>query len=309
VRTTNNNADVDAALVAGEVDVVAGTSWLFSRHELDQQLDVLFVDEAGQMSLADVAAVATAAHSLVLLGDPQQLAHPSQAIHPDGTGMSALKHLIGDNPTIAPESGVFLDRTFRMHPDLCAFISEIAYEKRLLAHDSCAQQALEAGAPIGGTGVRLVPVEHSGNRTVSHEEIAVVRDLVRGLIGLRWTDARGASRSLRAEDIIVVSPYNAQVDRLREALPAGCAAGTVDKFQGQEAAVAIYSLASSSPDDMPRQFEFLYSLNRLNVAMSRARALAVLVCSPAVFRVRARRPQQAQLANAFCRLVEVSRAD
>jgi uncharacterized protein len=129
---------------------------------------------------------------------------------------------------------------------------------------------------------------------------------VAGLIGRRWTDADGRSRPLRPEDILVVAPYNAQVDRLATVLPPGCAAGTVDRFQGQEAPVVIYSLATSSPDDMPRQMEFLYSLNRLNVAMSRARGLSVLVCSPAIMRVRARKPSQMRLANAFCRLVEMA---
>jgi predicted RecB family nuclease len=306
VTWARDNGDVDRALADGEIDVVAGTAWLFAREGLAGALDTVFIDEAGQMSLADVVAVSTSARNLVLLGDPQQLAHPSQGIHPPGSGISALEHILDGNPTIRPDSGVFLATTFRMHPDLCTYISEIAYEDRLLPDPSCALQDLGTGLPVGGTGVRLVRVEHSGNRTLSYEEVAVVCDLVGSLIGRVWTDARGASRPLRAEDILVVAPYNAQVDRLAAALPAGSRAGTVDRFQGQEAPVVIYSLATSSPDDMPRQMEFLYSLNRLNVAMSRARGLAVLVCSPAIMRVRCRKPEQMRLANAFCRLVEVA---
>jgi predicted RecB family nuclease len=306
VKWAGDNSAVDRALEAGEVDVVAGTAWLFARAEMEAKFDTVFIDEAGQMSLADVVAVSTAARNLVLLGDPQQLAHPSQGIHPPGAGVSALEHILDGHRTIPPDVGVFLGTTFRMHPDVCSYISEIAYEKRLFSDPSCALQALEDGAPLGGTGMRLVPVEHSGNRTVSYEEIAVVRDLVAGLIGRRWTDAEGKLRALRAEDILVVAPYNAQVDRLATVLPPGCTAGTVDRFQGQEAPVVIYSLATSSPDDMPRQMEFLYSLNRLNVAMSRARGLSVLVCSPAIMRIRCRKPQQMRLANAFCRLVEVA---
>jgi uncharacterized protein len=266
----------------------------------------MFIDEAGQMSLADMLAVGQAARNLVLLGDPQQLAYPSQGIHLDGAGHSALEYILEERQTIPSEAGLFLERTFRMHPDVCGFISEVAYEGRLAADPTCAVQMLGNGSPIGGTGIRQVPVEHYSNRTISPEEIAVVVDLVEGLIGRDWTDARGDIRPLRAEDILVVAPYNAQVDRLQLAMPPGCAAGTVDRFQGQEAPVVIYSLASSSPEDMPRQMEFLYSLNRLNVAISRARGLAILVCSPRVLRVRARSAEQMRLANAFLRLAEVA---
>jgi predicted RecB family nuclease len=306
VRWVKDNGAVEAALAAGEVDVLAGTAWMFAREPFEGALDVMFIDEAGQMSLADMLAVGQAARTLVLLGDPQQLAYPSQGIHPDGAGLSALEYILDGRQTIPSDAGLFLDRTFRMHPDVCGFISEVAYEGRLAADPTCAEQGLGDGSPIGGTGIRQIPVEHHGNRTVSPEEIVAVAELVKGLIGREWTDVRGDTRPLRAEDILVVAPYNAQVDRLQLALPAGCAAGTVDRFQGQEAPVVIYSLASSSPEDMPRQMEFLYSLNRLNVAISRARGLAILVCSPAVLRVRARSAEQMRLANAFARLAEVA---
>ena len=309
VRWAKENADVYAALQADEVDVVAGTVWLFARPELAGRLDTIFIDEAGQMSMADVVAVSTVAGNLVLLGDPQQLAHPSQGIHPLGSEVSALEHILGNRATIRPDAGVFLDRTFRMHPDLCKYISEVAYENRLLADPSCGVQDLAPGVPLGGTGVRLVPVEHTGNSTICTEEIEVVTALVDGLLGRTWTDAVGATRPLRVEDILVVAPYNAQVSRLAVALPPGARVGTVDKFQGQEAPVVIYSLTTSSQDDMPRGMEFLFSLHRLNVAISRARGLSVLVCSPAIMRVRCRTPGQMRLANAFCRLVEVASDD
>ena len=308
VRWAKDNPAVDAAVAAGEVDVVAGTSWLFAREAMEGAFDTIFIDEAGQMSLADVVAIGTAARNVVLLGDPQQLAHPSQGVHPPGSGASALDHILDGRQTIPRQDGLFLDTTFRMHPDVCGFISEIAYEGRLNSDPGCAIQALEEAEPVGGTGIRHIAVEHQGNRTVSREEISVVAALVKGLLGRRWTDAKGHDRSLRLEDILVVAPYNAQVDRVQVAIPAGCAAGTVDRFQGQEAPVVIYSLATSAPEDMPRQMEFLYSLNRLNVAISRARGLAILVCSPELLRIRCRRPEQMRLANAFCRLVEHSRS-
>jgi uncharacterized protein len=305
VRWAKDNAAVDAALAAGEVDVVAGTSWLFARAAMEGTFDTIVIDEAGQMSLADVIAVGTSAQNVVLLGDPQQLAHPSQGVHPPGSGVSALDHILNRRQTIPREEGLFLETTFRMHPDICGFISEIAYQGRLSSDPTCSIQCLEDGEHVGGTGIRHIPVEHRGNRTVSREEISVVAGLVMELLGRRWTDAAGRTRGLRPEDVLVVAPYNAQVDRLEVALPDGCAAGTVDRFQGQEAPVVVYSLATSTPEDMPRQMEFLYSLNRLNVAISRARGLAILVCSPAILRVRCRRPEQMRLANAFCRLVEL----
>ena len=306
VRWAKDNPAVDAAVAAGEVDVVAGTSWLFAREAMEGAFDTVFIDEAGQMSLADVIAVGTAARNVVLLGDPQQLAHPSQGVHPTGSEVSALDHVLDGRQTISREEGLFLDTTFRMHPDICGFISEIAYEGRLGSDSSCTNQRLEDGEPVGGVGIRHIPVEHQGNRTVSREEISIVADLVRGLLGRPWTDAAGRIRSLQPEDVLVVAPYNAQVDRLQVALPAGCAAGTVDRFQGQEAPVVVYSLATSSPEDMPRQMEFLYSLNRLNVAVSRARGLAILVFSPALLRIFCRTPQQMRLASALNRLVEYS---
>jgi superfamily I DNA and/or RNA helicase len=198
--------------------------------------------------------------------------------------------------------------TYRMHPEICRVISEIAYEGRLESAPACAVQRLEEGEPLGGTGIRWLPVEHSGNRSWSREEIEVVARESGRLIGRAWTDHEGRTRPLRPEDILVVAPYNAQVARLSERVPAGVRVGTVDKFQGQEAPVVFYSMATSSADDLPRQMEFLYSLNRLNVAMSRAQGLAVLVCSPAVMLVRCRTVGQLRLAGGFSRMADAGRA-
>jgi uncharacterized protein len=186
-----------------------------------------------------------------------------------------------------------------MHPDVCAFISEIAYEGRLHSEPDCARQRVLGLGPISGTGLRYLPVEHQGNRTWAPEEVEVIDREFRALLGGRWVGMDGVERDITIDDILVVAPYNAHVARLTERLPAGARIGTVDKFQGQEAAVVFYTMASSSPADMPRNLEFLYSLNRLNVAMSRARCLAVLVASPALLGLRARRVGQVRLANAL----------
>jgi uncharacterized protein len=221
-----------------------------------------------------------------------------------GAACSALEHLLDGHATVPPDRGLFLDVTWRMHPDVCRFVSEAFYDGRLRAEASCGRQGVGHGPWASGTGLRWVPVEHDGRRVVSPEEIAEVAAGVGHLLGRRWVDHEGRRRRLTLDDILVVAPYNAQVARLQAALPPGARVGTVDKFQGQEAAVVIFSMATSSADEMPRNLEFLFSLNRLNVAISRARALAVLVCSPELFRVRCRTPQQMRLVNALCLLVE-----
>jgi uncharacterized protein len=305
VEVVGDNQVVVARLNTG-AQVVAGTPWLFGRPELAGAIDVLFVDEAGQMSLANVVAAGASADSIVLLGDPQQLAQPSKGAHPPGSGVSALEHLLGDHATIPGDRGLFLATTWRLHPALCDFVSEAFYEDRLAPDPACGSQCVDAGRWAGGARVRWRPVSHTGNRTCSAEEVAEVVTGVGALLGRPWTNRHGERQPIGLDDILVVSPYNAQVARLAAALPPGARVGTVDRFQGQEAAVVIFSLATSSTEDLPRSVEFLYSLNRLNVAVSRARALVVLVCCPDLLRVRCRTPREMRLANALCRLAELA---
>jgi uncharacterized protein len=314
-RDLRTNAEANEAIRAGEVDVVGGTAWLWSRQELEGAVDVLFVDEAGQFALANAVAVAPAGRSLVLLGDPQQLEQPLQGSHPPGAERSALGHVLGHDAVISTELGLFLEDTWRLHPDVCAFTSEVFYEGRLAAEPSLERQALVGVAPADGTGLRWLPVEHDGDATESIDEAALIARLVRSLLEAeaRWTDRKGASHAIRLEDVVIVAPYNAHVERIAKAVAdagyPGARVGTVDRFQGQEAPISIYSMASSSPELAPRGMEFLYSLNRLNVATSRARCVALVVASPALVRVRCHSPRQMQLANALCRLVEMAAGD
>jgi superfamily I DNA and/or RNA helicase len=308
VRSTESNADVDDALAAAEVDLVAGTAWLFAREEIEGKLNYVFVDEAGQMSLANAIAVSTSAANIVLLGDPNQLSQPSKGSHPDGADLSGLDHVLDGSQTISDERGLFLGVSWRMHPDVCSFISEVAYESRLESAPECSRHLVGGEGPFSGTGLRYIPVEHSGNRTSSVEEAAAAAVAYGALLGRAWTDREGKQRPLTAQDILVVSPYNAQVALLTNRLPRGARVGTVDKFQGQEAPAVIYSMATSSAAEAPRGMDFLYSLNRLNVAISRAQGLAILICSPALLDVKAHTPEQMRLANAVCRLVEVALA-
>jgi uncharacterized protein len=300
VHFAKSPRDVEAACRVPGVDVVAGTPWLFAREGMVGALDTLLVDEAGQVSLANAIAIAPSARNVVLLGDPNQLAQPSTGAHPDGAGVSALEHILAGNATIPANRGLFLERTFRMHPNVCRYVSAAFYEDRLGADAMCMNQSVGGDGLLGGNGLRFAPVEHVGNRTASDEEAAKVRAIIYALVGRTWTDQHGSVRTLSLDDVIVVAPYNAHVEALARALPVGARVGTVDKFQGQQAAVAIYSMATSSPNDMPRRMDFLYSRNRLNVAVSRAFALSIVVCSPALLQVTCKTPEQMRLANALC---------
>ena len=314
-RELRSNAEALEALRAGEVDVVGGTAWLWSRQEMEGAVDVLFVDEAGQFALANAVAVAPAGRSLVLLGDPRQLEQPLQGSQPPGAERSALGHVLDDRAVMPDSLGLFLTDTWRLHPDVCAFTSEVFYEGRLEPEPSLARQSLAGVPPADGTGIRWLPVEHDGDATESIDEAAKIAGLVHELLEAeaRWTDRKGVSHAIGLGDIVVVAPYNAHVERIAKALAdaghPGARVGTVDKFQGQEAPISIYAMATSSPELAPRGMEFLYSLNRLNVATSRARCTAIVVASPALVRVACHSPRQMQLANALCRLVELAGAN
>jgi uncharacterized protein len=302
-----SNADVFQAL-HGRCDVAGGTAWLWSRPEALECVDVLFVDEAAQVSLANVLAVSHAAPSLVLLGDPRQLDQPMQGSHPEGCGISALEYILNGRQTIGSEQGLFLGETWRLHPNISAFTSELFYESRLTAIPGLERQVIRSGGRIQESGLRYLPVVHEGNQNSSPEEGEAIQRMVREILGAgtTWVDRHGVERAVTLEDILIIAPYNAQVFDLKDRMP-GARIGTVDKFQGQEAPIVIYSLTTSTHADAPRGMNFLYSLNRLNVATSRAKCLSILVCSPALFEPECRTPEQMRMANAFCRYLEMAK--
>ena len=304
-----DNDEAWSALTTGKANVVGGTSWLWSPEAAFEAVDVLFIDEAGQMSLADVLAVSQAGKKLVLLGDPQQLERPTKGSHPDGAEKSALEHLLNGRKTIEADMGFLLPETWRLHPRVCRYTSDFFYDARLSSHAISQSRVIEGHAWVNGAGLWLVPIEHAGNRNSSAEEVEAVAQIVEGLLKpeVKWFRSAGNPRSLKEEDILIVAPYNAQVADLSARLPK-MRIGTVDKFQGQEAPVVIYSLTTSSPEDAPRGMEFLYSLNRLNVATSRAMTTVILVGSPKLFEPECRTPRQMQLANAFCGYLEMATA-
>ena len=290
-------------LLDPELQLIAGTSFLFARPEFDQHVDTLFVDEGGQMALADALAVGTAARELILLGDPNQLPQVSQGSHPPGASASVLGHLLGDDETVRPGMGEFLEQTWRMRPEVNAFISETFYEGRLEPATVCFERSVALG-----NGLRFVEVEHEGHRAASVEEADVrarrdrapARDAVRRRARrARAAATRTSSSSRRTTRRCAACATAIPDQRVR--------IGTVDKFQGQEAPVVFYSMASSSGDDVPRGLDFLFSRNRLNVAISRAKCLAYLVASPRLLDANCRTVEQMRLANALCRFVEAER--
>jgi uncharacterized protein len=296
------------AFEKNEVDVLGGTAWLWAAERTRGLVHTLVIDEAGQMSLANAVACTPSTQNLVLLGDPQQLAQPIQATHPDGVEVSVLQHLLGEARAIPPDRGLFLDKTYRMHSTICDFISDLYYEGRLHSVAGLDKQQVQGVGDLSGSGLRLEYVTHGGNSSRSPEEVAHVQALAQRLLSTgRYTDLGGSSRALEAKDILIVAPFNAQVQALRDALP-GLRVGTVDKFQGQEAPVVIYSMASSTPDDAPRGMGFLYDPHRFNVAISRARALVILVASPALASPVVRTPSQMRLANAIALYAEMATA-
>jgi uncharacterized protein len=283
--------------------VLGGTLWDVTHPDRlpEGGFDLLVVDEAGQFSLANTFAASAGARNLLLLGDPQQLPQVSQGHHPEPVDTSALGWLTDGHDTLPPELGYFLDATWRMHPDLCAPVSELAYDGRLHAVPAAAARHLD-GVPAG---VRTVLVDHDGNAVSSVEEADRVVAEVRGMIGRAWTED-GTTRPLAPDDVLVVAAYNAQVWTLTRALAAagldGVRVGTVDRFQGQEAPVVLVSLAASTPEDVPRGMEFLLSRNRLNVALSRGKWAAVLVRSPRLTDYLPAAPAQLAELGAFLRL-------
>jgi len=303
-----NTSDNAACAAPGQYLLVAGTAWLFGDESMRESLDVLAIDEAGQVSLADAIAMSTAAKNVLLLGDPMQLAQVAQGQHPAGAEASVLAHLLGDEATVHPARGLFLRNSFRMHERICAFVSKLAYDGRLEADPRCALRRIDAGA-ISGAGLRYLPVPHEGNVQSSVEEAKAIARAVGDLLDAGTvTDERGASAPLKEHHILVVTPYNAQVRRIRSVLAAHGFAhvrvGTVDKFQGQEAPVVFFSMASSRGDEVPRGIDFLFDRRRLNVAISRAQALAVLVCSPALLETQANSVPQLSTIGALCRFAQ-----
>lgn len=288
----------------GQYQLIAGTAWLFSDPKFDRTLDCLFVDEAGQVCLANLIAMGTSARNIVLMGDQMQLGQPIQGVHPGQSGLSSLEYLLEGGATIPADRGIFLDTTWRMHPEVCHFISEAVYDGRLHPQSQNARRVLvldeRAHPQLRPSGIRFLDAEHEGRSQESPEEAQMVFGLIENLLTQRYRDKHGAEHAMGLGNILVVAPYNVQVNLLKRGLPVGARVGTVDKLQGQEAEVVIVSMTTSSGDDLPRHIDFLFSKNRLNVAISRARSLAILIANPDLLSIRCRSPEDMALVNTLC---------
>jgi predicted RecB family nuclease len=308
--TVITNKDVIGWLRPG--CVIGTTAWGFCRAELEQQFDYLFVDEAGQVSVANLVGMSNAAQNIVLIGDQMQLGQPMQGTHPGESGKSTLDYLMGDQATIASDRGIFLDTTARMHPAVNEFISDAIYDGRLQAADGNERQVVRVpngyvGVLDRSAGIVVVPVRHAGNSQASDEETEEIAAMATELLARTLVDKRGDERRVGWEDMLFVAPYNFQVNKLRARLallPGGADAkvGTVDRFQGQEAAIVFVSMCSSDANDAPRGMDFLFDERRLNVAVSRAQSLAVVVMHPGLATTKAGSPAQMRKVNLLSRL-------
>ena len=270
-------------------------------------LDYLFVDEASQVALANLVAVSGAAKNIILMGDQMQLEQPIQGSHPGHSGASALEFMLKDHAVIPENKGIFLERTYRMHPEVCQPVSEVVYEGKLQADAANEKQAITISQPkliTQKNGILSVPVKHKGKTQSSEEEVIVVQQLIDELKTGSFTNKDGQSRPITDKDILVVAPYNMQVNLLKEKLKGDLKIGTIDKFQGQEAPVVIISMAVSDVDDSPRGLDFVFDINRLNVAISRAQALAIVVANQGLEQCSVNSLRQMEKVGFFCKLQE-----
>ena len=295
-------SDNDAPEIAA-ADVVGATAWHFARYA-DAAYDYLIVDEAGQVSIANILAMARCARNIVLVGDPMQLPQPLQGSHPGDSGRSCLEYLIDGHRVVPSDRGVFMPISRRMHPRVCGFISTAVYEGRLGSDEAAGGQTLVSRSGFDMVGAGMRAVVHSGRSQVSPEEIDAVAARIVEIEGSAYRDRDGRERAISLSDILVVAPYNAQVNALRARLPGAIRVGTVDRFQGQEAPVCLVSMTTSSGEELPRDIAFLFSLNRINVAVSRAQVAAMVFASPALLETPCRTIEELALVNALCMLRE-----
>ena len=300
------NANACSADLNGLGLCIGGTAWLFCNTLLTEdqgidKLDYLFIDEAGQVSVANLVGMSRSTKNIILMGDQMQLGQPTQGSHPDESGQSILEYLLQEHATIPADLGVFLPQTYRMHPDVCSLISDQVYDGRLQSAEQTEKHIIALPPEIlpKQSGVHFIPVDHEGNTQGSEEEVAVIAACAEQLIGQPlWSGG-----SVDWADMLFVAPYNYQVNLLRAALPAEARIGSVDKFQGQEAPIVFVSMCASDASESPRGIDFLFSKNRLNVAISRAQSLAIVVGSPRLATTPVSNLRQMELVNFYSEIV------
>ena len=284
----------------------AGTAWLFSDEALNQRLDYLFIDEAGQVSLANTLAMATSTKNIVLIGDQMQLSHPIKGTHPGIAGKSSLEYLLEGYDTIPPEKGIFLNETRRLNKNICEFISTSFYDSRLKSHEVTNDRYVKLDLEkINDEGISYVPMFHENNSQKSKEEADYIKDMLSKIVGKKCKDNKDdQERNISLDDILIVAPFNMQVNNLTRNLPKSAKIGTIDKFQGQEAKIVFISMTSSDPENLPRHKGFVFSRNRLNVGVSRAECATIILFNPNLLNTSCQKIDEMRLINNFCKLLK-----
>jgi uncharacterized protein len=298
------------ALLAHKPHSFGGTAYFFCKDVIkEQELDYLFVDEASQVALANLVAVSNVAKNIILMGDQMQLEQPIKASHPGESGESALEFMLGEHKVVPNDLGVFLGETWRMHPNVCKPISDIVYESQLQSEKTKVNQRVlweNEELELKPAGIQLVNVEHDSNTHSSIEEVKKIKEILRNIEQSQYQDSDKKVHDFNPDNVLIVAPYNAQVNLLKAELGACYSPfiGTIDKFQGKEAEIVIVSMTSSIPGESSRGIDFLFNLNRLNVAISRAKALAIVVASPELKNTRATNPKQIKKISSYLTFTE-----
>ena len=307
IRHVASMSDFDA--FPQDCQLMGGTAWTFANQKAVEQYDYLFIDEAGQVSIANLVAMGRCTRNIVLMGDQMQLGQPIQGSHPGESGKSILEYYLQDHATIPTDLGIFLGTTWRMHPDVCHFISNAVYEGRLHSEEHTVNQLVKGNIGKDSliqkeSGIVYVPIEHEGNVQGSDEEVEAILSLVEELKTREYFDSKNVSQGkIGLKDILFVAPYNYQVRKLQQALGPDAKVGSVDKFQGQEAPIVIISMCASEVDDSPRGLSFIFDKNRLNVAISRAMSMAIVVGNPGLAKSPVNSLDQMALVNLYCRVI------
>jgi uncharacterized protein len=290
-------------------DLFSGTAWCFSRPACDEKLDYIFIDEAGQLSIADVVAISLSAKNVVIIGDQMQLSSPTSAVHPGDSGESIPEFLLENQDTISPDKGIFIDKSRRLHPNICNFISENFYDGRLKNHDFTEKRKIifsKKESLLPETGIVMIDAKHKEIcRQKSIEEGKLIKNFYDRIIGSTFIDPEAnIKKKMDVKDILTVAPFNVQVNYLKSILPKKARVGTIDIFQGQEAPVTIISMTTSDPDSLPRNVDFFFSRNRLNVAISRSQCLSIVIMNKKILDIACKKIEHIRLVNTFMKLLE-----
>ena len=312
IKNISDTKKMDLEFESLDADLFSGTAWCFSRPACDEKLDYLFIDEAGQLTTADVLAISLSAKNIVIIGDQMQLSSPISAVHPGDSGQSLPEYLLEGNDTISSNKGIFIDKSRRLHPKLRQFVSENFYDERLKNFDFTKKRKIifsNKKDSLPETGIVMIDANHREVcRQKSEEEGKLVKKYYNELIGSTFLDEKNNKKIMNEEDILVVAPYNVQVNYLKSILPKEAKVGTIDKFQGQQAPATIISMTTSDPESLPRNVDFFFSRNRLNVAISRSQCLSIIIMNKKILEIACKKIKHIHLVNTFMKLLEFEKA-